>query len=89
MDPSYDPLGSAVLSSAIAALPIVVLLGLLLSGVPAPRAALAGLVGRFGRRHRRVSDAGFRRLGRGSLRRLLRAAAHRLDRACPPCFCTI
>ena len=44
----YDPLGSAVLSSAIAALPIVLLLGLLLSGVPAPRAALAGLVGALG-----------------------------------------
>jgi lactate permease len=45
---NYDPLGSAVLSSAIAALPIVMLLGLLLSGVPAPRAALAGLVGALG-----------------------------------------
>ena len=44
----YDPLGSAVLSSAMAALPIVMLLGLLLSGVPAPRAALAGLVGALG-----------------------------------------
>jgi lactate permease len=44
----YDPLGSAVLSSAIAALPIVMLLGLLLSGVPAPRAALAGLIGALG-----------------------------------------
>ncbi|MBN1394586.1 MAG: lactate permease LctP family transporter [Pirellulales bacterium] len=39
----YDPLGSAVLSPAMAGLPIIVLLGLLVSGVSAPRAALAGL----------------------------------------------
>jgi lactate permease len=42
---TYDPLGSALLSPLAAALPVVVLLGLLASGrVPAPIAALAGLV---------------------------------------------
>jgi lactate permease len=51
----YDPLGSAVFSSAMAALPIVLLLGLLLSGVPAPRAALAGLAGALG-----IAIGGFR-----------------------------
>ena len=45
---NYDPLGSAVLSTAAAGLPIVVLLGLLVSGVAAPRAALAGLVAALG-----------------------------------------
>jgi lactate permease len=41
----YDPLGSALLSPLAAAVPVVVLLGLLASGrVPAPLAALAGLV---------------------------------------------
>ena len=40
---NYDPLGSAIWSPAAAGLPIVVLLGLLVWGVPAPRAALAGL----------------------------------------------
>jgi lactate permease len=41
----YDPLGNALLSTLIAAAPIVVLLGLLaLAGWPAPRAAAAGLV---------------------------------------------
>jgi lactate permease len=40
---AYDPLGSAVLSPIAAGLPIVVLLGLLVLGVSAPRAALAGL----------------------------------------------
>jgi lactate permease len=39
----YDPLGSAFWSPVAAGLPIVVLLGLLVSGVQAPRAALAGL----------------------------------------------
>jgi lactate permease len=39
----YDPLGSAVWSPLAAGLPIVVLLGLLVLGVSAPRAALAGL----------------------------------------------
>jgi lactate permease len=39
----YDPLGSAFWSPLAAGLPIIVLLGLLVSGVPAPRAALAGL----------------------------------------------
>src|SRR5215475_116207 len=42
---TYDPLGSALLSPLAAAVPVVVLLGLLASGrVPAPLAALAGLV---------------------------------------------
>jgi lactate permease len=40
----YDPLGSAIGSTALAALPIVVLLGLLASGFSAPRAAAAGLL---------------------------------------------
>ncbi len=40
---AYNPLGSAVWSSLAAGLPIVVLLGLLVVGVSAPRAALAGL----------------------------------------------
>jgi lactate permease len=44
----YDPLGSAGLSAAAAGLPIVVLLGLLVLGVPAPRAALAGLIAALG-----------------------------------------
>src|SRR5262245_7230673 len=42
---NYDPFGSAVLSPLVAALPIVLLLGLLASGrVSAPLAALAGLL---------------------------------------------
>ena len=40
---SYDPLGSTIWSPMAAGLPIVVLLGLLVWGVSAPRAALAGL----------------------------------------------
>jgi lactate permease len=41
---NYDPLGSALFSPLAAAVPVVVLLGLLASGrVPAPVAALAGL----------------------------------------------
>lgn len=40
----YDPLGSPILSTAMAAAPIVALLGLLASGVSAPRSAAAGLV---------------------------------------------
>jgi lactate permease len=41
---TYDPFGSALLSPLVAAVPVVVLLGLLASGrVPAPLAALAGL----------------------------------------------
>jgi len=50
----YDPLGSAWLSTAMAALPIVVLLGLLVIGQSAPRAAVAGLVVALG-----VAIAGF------------------------------
>lgn len=41
---TYNPLGAAWLSTALAAAPIVVLLGLLLIGLSAPRAALAGLL---------------------------------------------
>jgi lactate permease len=42
---NYDPFGSAVLSPLVAALPVVLLLGLLASGrVPAPVAALVGLL---------------------------------------------
>ena len=44
----YDPLGSAIWSPVAAGLPIVVLLGLLVSGVSAPRAALAGLAAALG-----------------------------------------
>ena len=40
----YDPLGWPLLSSLVAGLPIVVLLGLLVAEVSAPRAALAGLL---------------------------------------------
>ncbi len=39
----YDPAGSWVLSSLVAGLPILVLLGLLVTGLSAPRAALTGL----------------------------------------------
>jgi lactate permease len=42
---TYDPLGSPILSPLVAALPVVILLGLLATGrVSAPAAALAGLV---------------------------------------------
>lgn len=40
----YDPLGAPWLSTALAAAPIVVLLGLLATGAAAPRAAAAGLL---------------------------------------------
>ena len=40
----YDPLDSAWLSTLLAALPIVVLLGLLVIGQSAPRAAVVGLI---------------------------------------------
>jgi lactate permease len=40
----YDPLGSPWLSTLMAGLPIVVLLGLLVAGQSAPRSALAGLI---------------------------------------------
>ena len=39
----YDPLASAVWSPLVAALPILVLSGLMLAGVAAPRAAICGL----------------------------------------------
>src|SRR5437868_12357083 len=45
---NYNPLGSEALSTLVAALPIILLLGLLASGrVSAPRAALAGLAAAF------------------------------------------
>jgi lactate permease len=44
----YDPLRSALWSPLAAGLPIVVLLGLLVVGVSAPRAALAGLAAALG-----------------------------------------
>ncbi|MBI3863370.1 MAG: lactate permease LctP family transporter [Planctomycetia bacterium] len=40
----YDPLGSPLWSTLLAALPIIVLLGLLAGGLDAPKSALAGLV---------------------------------------------
>src|SRR5207248_1162151 len=44
----YDPLGSPWLSTLVAALPIILLLGLLATGrVSAPAAALAGLTAAF------------------------------------------
>jgi lactate permease len=45
---NYDPMGSALSSTLLAGLPIVVLLGLLVSGVSAPKAALAGLITALG-----------------------------------------
>ena len=44
----YDPLGSQFLSTLLAAVPIVVLLGLIVAGVSAPRAAAIGLVSALG-----------------------------------------
>jgi lactate permease len=42
---NYDPLGSPMLSAAVAAIPVLILLGLLASGrVPAQWAAVAGLI---------------------------------------------
>lgn len=43
----YNPLGSAWLSTLAAAVPLVLLLGLLLLGTSAPRAALSGLLAAF------------------------------------------
>lgn len=40
----YDPLGSSLLSTLLAAAPVCVLLGLLVAGLAAERAAIAGLV---------------------------------------------
>ena len=45
---NYDPLGQPLVSSLLAGAPIAVLLGLLLAGVAAPRAALAGLAAALG-----------------------------------------
>ena len=51
---NYNPLDSALLSPLAAALPVVLLLGLLATGrVSAPAAALAGLV--IGNRQQRVA----------------------------------
>ncbi len=44
----YDPFGSPVLSTAAAATPIVVLLGLLVAEISAPKAALLGLLTALG-----------------------------------------
>jgi lactate permease len=44
---NYDPLGQPVLSSLLAGMPIFVLLGLLLAGTSAPRAAVTGLATAF------------------------------------------
>ena len=40
----YDPLGSPLWSTLLAALPIIALLGLLAGGLDAPKSALAGLI---------------------------------------------
>ena len=45
---TYDPLGSVWLSTALAAAPIVILLGLLVAGVSAAQAAFAGLATALG-----------------------------------------
>lgn len=45
---AYDPLNSALWSPVAAAIPIVVLLGLLIFGASAPRAAAAGLLTALG-----------------------------------------
>ena len=51
----YDPLGWPFGSTALAALPIILLLGLLATGrVSAPLAALAGLIAAFPRTFRGV-----------------------------------
>lgn len=44
----YDPMGSQFGSTIVAALPIVVLLGLLAGGIDAPKSALAGLLTALG-----------------------------------------
>ena len=44
----YDPLGSPLASTVMAAAPVCLLLGLLVAGVPAQRAALAVAVLGFG-----------------------------------------
>ena len=78
----YDPLNGPWLSTAVAALPIVLLLVAL--GVlewRAHRAALLGLVVGTRRLDRRVRDAGRHGGGDGSVRGRLRTAADRLDRA--------
>ena len=45
---NYDPLNSAFWSPAVASLPILLLSGMLLAGVSAPRAAIAGLLTALG-----------------------------------------
>ena len=44
----YDPLGSPLWSTVLAALPILALLGLLAAGLDAPKSALAGLITALG-----------------------------------------
>ena len=44
----YDPLGSPLWSTVLAALPIIALLGLLAAGLDAPKSALAGLITALG-----------------------------------------
>ena len=44
----YDPLGSPLWSTVLAALPIIALLGLLAGGLDAPKSALAGLITALG-----------------------------------------
>src|SRR5690349_15055840 len=76
---TYDPFDSAVLSTLLAALPIVLLLGLLASGrVPAHLAALAGLAAAvlaavFGFVPREAATAGGTAAWSGTI---LAAAAH-------------
>ena len=76
----YDPLGQPLLSAAVAAAPIVVLLGLLLRGTSAPRAASAGLATALAVAMFVFQMPACRGAGRCRLWRLLRADAHRLDR---------
>jgi lactate permease len=45
---NYDPLGSPLLSTLLAGLPVVVLLGLLAAGIDAPKAAVVGLLTALG-----------------------------------------
>ena len=45
---NYDPLSSGLWSPLVASLPILILSGMLLAGISAPRAALAGLIAALG-----------------------------------------
>ena len=66
----YDPLGSPWLSTLLAAAPIVVLLGLLVVGQSAPRAAVVGLGVALAGRGRGLWHAAARGAGGGGLRRV-------------------